>query len=65
MKKLTRVLVVPEYTMYGSSASTTTTRTISPAVHRSGLRDRVTRTPSTPVPTTERSVTSLIPSPAE
>jgi hypothetical protein len=36
-------LVVPEYTMYGNSASTTTTTNAPAPVQATFLRDRVTR----------------------
>ena len=43
MNPWTRMAVVPEYTTYGSIASTTTTISAPAAVQATFLRDRVTR----------------------
>ena len=42
-KPWTMMVVVPEYTMYGNSASTTTTMRLPPPVQAMFRRDRVTR----------------------
>jgi hypothetical protein len=43
MKPCTMIVVVPAYTMYGNSASTTTTTSAPIPVQATFRRDRVTR----------------------